>query len=93
VRSLAAGASATKGRPLGATIHVHGINKTKSASPLFGDFYRCASPEAGGVSLNALRICCAHTSLSFFTAGLHRLPGLHSLEPYQGFFPGAAEAR
>lgn len=31
------------GRPLGAMIHVAGINKTISASSTFGDFYRCLS--------------------------------------------------
>jgi hypothetical protein len=37
---LAALGSAAKGRPLGATILVSGINKTLSASSTFGDFYR-----------------------------------------------------
>lgn len=43
-RLLGVEGSATKGRPLGATIHVSGINKTVSASSTFGDFYRCLQP-------------------------------------------------
>lgn len=36
--------SAEEGRPLGARIDVMGINHSMSASAVFGDFYRCASP-------------------------------------------------
>lgn len=35
--------SAAEGRPLGAMIHVLGINRSISASAVFGDFYRCAA--------------------------------------------------
>ena len=35
--------SAAEGRPLGAMIHVLGINHSISASAVFGDFYRCAA--------------------------------------------------
>ena len=45
-RSMLAASSAAKGRPLGASIIVNGINKTMSASSTFGDFYRCG---AGGL--------------------------------------------
>ena len=44
-RHMLAASSAAKGRPLGASITVSGINKTMSASSTFGDFYRC---RAGG---------------------------------------------
>ncbi len=39
-RQLGEAGAAEKGRPLGAVIHVEGIDKTMSASSTFGDFYR-----------------------------------------------------
>lgn len=43
-RLLGEGGAPGKGRPLGATIHVFGIDKTMSASSTYGDFYRCHLP-------------------------------------------------
>ncbi|CAL8464154.1 g3689 [Coccomyxa elongata] len=49
-RLLGEAGSAAKGRPLGATIHVSGINKTVSASSTFGDFYRPLAPGTYNVT-------------------------------------------
>lgn len=43
-RLLGEGGAPGKGRPLGATIHVSGIDKTMSASSTYGDYYRCHLP-------------------------------------------------
>ncbi|KAK9918404.1 hypothetical protein WJX75_003872 [Coccomyxa subellipsoidea] len=49
-RLLGEGGAPGKGRPLGATIHVSGIDKTMSASSTYGDFYRPLSPGTYNVT-------------------------------------------
>ncbi|EIE24879.1 hypothetical protein COCSUDRAFT_14223 [Coccomyxa subellipsoidea C-169] len=48
--ALGEAGAAGKGRPLGAVIHVEGIDKTMSASSTFGDFYRPLAPGTYNVT-------------------------------------------
>lgn len=75
-------AQAAKPRPLPARINVLGINHTITASPEFGDFYRCAI----SVMIEGLQL----PSCTVSRIGLHQvsafsaLPDLHSTSSIPG---------